>query len=228
MNLRHLVPLMLVIIAAIPTTGWGQALFNSTKVFYDPSRLFPIVSETDLTGNPAAAIPTPVIKKISDRCLSRVPEKFTPRAHTDYCACAAAATQGTITLGDLKNLQKAENRVLGNPSFEKFVTSVMKPCMEMPMADIEYMMCISSQDNDWQIRYPIPFCKCVSAGVQAHFKKLGLEELMVSWGSPDRRQSDDPTKTLWANQSFLKARENVKDQCVGEYMDPEYFKKTGD
>ena len=228
MNLRHLVPLMLVIIAAIPATGWGQELFQPSKVRYESSPLFPVVPLSDFPSGQNDRIPTELILKINGRCMSRMPERFPPRAHTDYCACAAAATQGTMTMGDLKALQKEENRVLGNPSFEKYVTSVMKPCMEEPIADIEYMSCITSQGNDWQIRYPIPFCKCVSRGVQEHFKSLGTEELMVSWGNLNRRPSDDPAKTLWSNQSFLKAREHVKDQCVGDYMDPQYFKKKGD
>jgi hypothetical protein len=219
MKSKHLLSLMLVILITIPMSGWGQALFDITAVKHDPSRLFPILSSTDIVGAPDSPIQIDAIKKISDRCRSRVPARFPPEALDDYCACAAAATQGTVTVGELRELQKETNRKLGNATFEKYVKNVMKPCMEIPIEDVEYMMCITSRDVDWRIKYPVPFCKCTSRGIRDHFQKFGLEEMMISWGTPNQIGDEDPTTTLWDNPTFLKNRVIEKKQCVGRYMD---------
>lgn len=224
MKSKHLLSLMLVILITIPMSGWGQALFDMQAVKRDTSRFFPIISSTDIIGTPDSSIPIDAIKKISDRCKSRLPGRFPPEALANYCSCAAAATQGTMTVGDLRELQKESNRKLGNTTFEKYVKNVMKPCMEMPIEDVEYAMCITSRDNDWRIRYPVPYCKCSSEAIAVHFQKFGLEEMMISWGNPNKLGDDDPTTTLWDNQTFLKARSIEKEQCVSNYMNQRYFK----
>lgn len=224
MKIKHLLSLMLVILIAFPMSGWGQALFDIQSIKTEPSRFFPILSATDIVGAPDDPISLDAIKKITDRCKSRIPARFLPSALNDYCACSAAATRGTVTVGELRELQKATNRKLGNATFEKYVKNVMKPCMEMPIEDIEYVMCIGSRETDWRIRYPVPYCKCTSLGIKTHFKKFGLEEMMVSWGAPNQQGDEDPTTTLWDNGSFLKARNAEKSQCVSRYMDNKYFK----
>lgn len=224
MKSKHLLSLMLVILITIPMSGWGQSLFDMSAIKRDTSRFFPILSATDIVGSPDAAIPLDALKKISDRCKSRFPGRFSPQALNDYCFCAAAATQGTITIGELRELQKETTRKLGNPTFEKYVKNVMKPCMETPIEDIEYGMCISSRSNDWRIKYPLPYCKCSSQGVANHFRKFGLEEMMISWGTPNQSGDEDPTTTLWDNPTFLKARSIAKEECVSRYMDNRYFK----
>ncbi len=224
MKIKYILSLMTIILVSIPLSGWGQALFDVNKVKYDPSKLFPILSASDIVGAPDDAIPLAAIKAINDRCMSRVPSRFTPSAHENYCTCSAAATQGTITVGELRDLQKETNRVLGNKTFEKYVTNVVKPCMEIPIQQIEYMFCISSTQNDWRIRLPIPYCKCVSRGVQKNFEKHGLENMMIGWGTGQKMGDQDPIDTLWENNVFLKSRSQIKDKCVGSYMHPSYFK----
>jgi len=224
MKHKHLLSLMLIILITIPMTGWGQALFENHDIQFEPSRLFPILSDTDIVGAPDDAIPTVTIKKLDDRCRSRVPARFTPSAHDDYCTCAAAATQGTMTIGNLRTLQKEANRKLGNATFEKYVENVMKPCMEIPAEDIEYLSCISSAQNDWRIKLPIPYCRCVSRGMKDHFVKNGLEEMMLSWPYPNNVGEQSPVDTLWDSSQYIKEREIQKSECAGHYMDSKYFK----
>jgi len=224
MKNKRVFSLMLITLLVIPMSGWAQALFDIQKIKHEPSRLFPILQSTDIVGAPDDPISTETIKKITDRCESRVPERFPPEAHTDYCTCSAAATQGTMTIGDLRELQKDGSRVLGNATFEKYVKNVMKPCLEMPIEDIEYMYCITSRGNDWRIKYPIPYCKCVSRGISDHFKKFGLEDMMISWAQPNKEGYEDPTDTLWDSNTFLKARTAEKKACSASYMNPKNFK----
>lgn len=224
MKRKHLLSLMLVILITIPMTGWGQALFDIQSIKQEPSRLFPMLSATDIIGAPDDAIAIDAIKKIYDRCKSRVPERFPPVAHENYCTCAAAATQGTVTVGELRELQKETSRKLGNTTFEKYVKNVMKPCMEQPLDDIEYSYCISARDTDWRIRLPVPYCKCVSSNISVHFKEFGLEEMMIPWSNPRKMPTADPTDTLWDSDNFLKARNAAKQSCAGRYMDSQYFK----
>lgn len=225
MKIRGLVSLALVACVALPLSGWAQALFDPAKRVYEPSTLFPIIPEHDLVGAPDAAIPTDIIKAIYDRCRSKVPGRFTPDAHETYCTCAAAATQGTITLGDLKDLQKEENRQLGSKVFEKYVHNVMKPCMESPTADIEYMYCVMYRKNDWRIRYPLPYCRCMSQSVAEEFKVTGEEGMMISWGADKiKKLYKDPVEAFWENDKFQKARRKAREACASSYMDPENFK----
>ena len=224
MKRKHLLSLMLVILITIPMSGWGQSLMDIKSLKEDPSRFFPILSSTDIIGAPDDAIQLDAIRKISERCKSRLPSRFTPSALNDYCACSAAATLGTVTVGELRELQKETSRKLGNPTFEKYVKNVMKPCMELPIEDMEYMLCITSRTTDWRIKYPVPFCKCASRNIQDHFVKFGLEEMMISWGDPKKDDDADPTTTIWDNGTFLKARSIAKDQCVGSYMDRKNFR----
>ncbi len=229
MKIKHLLSLMLVILITFPLitismSGWGQTLFDIQSIKYEPSRFFPILSSTDIVGAPDDPLQLTTIKKIDDRCRSRVPARFPPQALDAYCTCAAASTLGTVTVGELRELQKESSRKLGNPTFEKYIKNVVKPCMESPIEDIEYMFCITSRQNDWRIKYPVPFCKCVSHGVAAHFKKFGLEEMMISWGDPNKNGDADPTDTLWDNDTFLRSRSVEKNQCVGSYMDRSNFR----
>lgn len=216
--------LVMFLFMAFPVTSWAQQKFDLTTIKFDPSRLFPILSETDILGTPDSSISNDAMKKIDDRCMSRVPDRFTPDAHRTYCACSSAATQGTVTVGELRELQKEKSRVLGNKTFEKYMTNVMKPCMTDAIEDVEYMFCIMSRDNDWRIRLPIPYCKCSSRAIKKDFETFGLEHMMISWGRSDIRPDESPVDTLWSNSQFLKTRELKKEECVGAYMHPDYFK----
>ena len=224
MKHQFFLSLVMILLCAFPISGQAQEKFDLTSIKFDPSRLFPILSETDILGAPDDAITLDAMKKIDDRCMSRAPERFTPDAHQTYCACSAAATQGTVTVGELRDLQKEKNRVLGNKTFEKYMENVMKPCMTNVIEDVEYMFCIMSRDNDWRIRLPIPYCKCTSRAIKKDFDIFGLEQMMVGWGRTDIRPYESPVDTVWNNSQFLKTRELKKEECVGAYMHPSYFK----
>lgn len=197
---------------------------NLSAPTFPPSKLFPILSSTDIKGLPNGAIETDAILKIHDRCQTKLPDRFPPVALNSYCTCAAAATQGNITVGELRELQNSKTRVLGNKTFEKYVEKVMKPCMEMPIRDIENYLCLSSHKIDWRIKLPVPYCQCSSSKIADHFKKYGLTEMMISWGTKEKIGDETPIDTIWFNNDFLSARRNSKEECVSRYMDSQYFR----
>lgn len=225
MNLRHLLSLMLIVIISIPMTGWGQSAYEGQEDNSKTSLLFPIVPDaTDIIGTPDSPITDGVIEQIYNRCLTRIPPRFTPDSHKFYCTCSAAATQGNITVGELTQLQKAANRKLGNKAFEKYIHTVMKPCMDTAVEDTEYMYCLTYRSNDWRIKYPLPYCKCVSRKVREFFVKNGEEDMMISWGSNKRMMYKDPIESMWANARFQSDREQSRSYCVGHYLNPEFYK----
>ena len=131
MKSKHLLSLMLVILVTIPMSGWGQALFDIQSIKYEPSRFFPILSSSDIVGAPDSPIPLDAIKKIDDRCRSRAPARFSPHALDTYCTCAAAATLGTVTVGDLKELQKESNMWMATRSAPHWICS-NESCVILP------------------------------------------------------------------------------------------------
>jgi hypothetical protein len=224
--IRLVVVSLICVVAGIslPHTSLAQALFDPNSVKYEASNLFPIVSETDLLGAPDSALPIEAVKKIDDRCRTKIPTKFTPMMLDNYCTCSTAATQGTMTIKDIEDLQKETNRVAGNKIFEKYVTNVMKPCTESIIQETEYLLCITAQNNDWRIRLPIPYCKCVSYGVQKHFETFGLEDMMVAWASAKRYGYETPIDTLWDSENLINTRSVKQKECVGQFMDPNFFR----
>jgi hypothetical protein len=112
--------------------------------------------------------------------------------------------------------------VVGNKVFEKYVHNVVKPCMNEPIEDIEYMYCIMYRGNDWRIKLPIPYCKCSSRGVRKDFEAGGEANMMIAWGGAIKYQ--DPIDALWGSELFQASRTKNRDVCAGTYMDSKYFK----
>lgn len=191
----------------------------------NPTNLVPLVDQQDLMGSPKGPIPDGVIKKIEDRCLSKVPQRFTPDAHHTYCACSAAATQGTMRLGDLAEIQDHKKRVVGNKVFEKYVAEVVTPCMEFPVEEIEYLYCVLYKSNDYRISYIPSYCRCVGRGMREYLKTEGTSNIILELGNI-RRRKDDPIQALWKSNHYQKGLENVRESCVGSYLKPDTpFKK---
>lgn len=191
--------------------------YSLTNLPFTPTNLVPMVEEKDLQGNPRGAIPDEVIKKIDDRCLAKVPERFTPDAHHTYCACTSAATQGTVRLGELAEMQKKENRVIGNKTFENYVQNVVAPCMEMPVEEIEYLYCVLYKSNDLRISYIPTYCKCVGKKMRDHVKKLASANILLELANTTRMKSD-PIQALWKSEDYQRALENSRDSCALSYL----------
>lgn len=220
MTKKHLILLMLILLA-MPMVAGAQALFDAQKIVKPVSPLFPIIPDNEIVGTPDSLISKTNITKIYDRCMSRVPDRFTPDAHKYYCTCTAAATQATINNGELRTLQKTENRTIKNKTFEKYVLNVVKPCMDQPVEDVEYMYCVMNRSNDWRIQLPLPFCKCVSRAVVKKFREHGEEDILIQWGT-GKDTPPNPFEALWNNDNFSAIRETEREECVGAYLNPEF------
>lgn len=194
--------------------------YSPTNLPFTPTNLVPIVEGKDLEGNPKGAIPDAVIRKIDDRCLSKVPERFTPDAHHTYCACASAATQGTVRLGELAELQKKENRVIGNKIFEGYVQNVVAPCMEMPVEEIEYLYCVLYKSNDLRISFIPTYCQCVGRKMSEHVKKLGSANILLELANTTRAKGD-PVQALWKSENYQRVLEESRDSCALSYLKPD-------
>lgn len=198
--------------------------FKKFKPVYDPqaakkvaSNLLPILPGETFPDSAGDQIPLETVNKISDKCLSKVPPRFTPDAHQYYCACTAAATQATMKQSELRDLQKFENWQVGNKTFEKYVHEVVSPCLDMPVDDMEYMSCILNRSNDWRIDNIPMYCKCISRAMREHVAKIGESEMMIEWG--DRGKSyDSPLSALWFSDSYNQHKRQSGRQCVGSYM----------
>ena len=124
---KYLFSIVVLCALLFPYQTRAQALFDIQSIKGDPSLLFPILSESDWVGTPDDVISISAIKKVTDRCLTRIPKRFTPDAHQSYCTCTAAATKASMNVGNMRALQKPDNRKLGNEHFEKYVSKDMKP-----------------------------------------------------------------------------------------------------
>jgi hypothetical protein len=177
--------------ALAQTRVYGQ---QSCPTYSDTApRTLPLVSEADLVGEASYPIPVATMSKVYDRCLSRPPKRFTPDAHDSYCTCAAAALHGSLTLGELTELQKEKNRRIGNPAYEKFVTLVVSPCMVEPIEEIEYLYCMVDKANDIRIRHFPTYCSCVGKEMRKHLQDSGDVEAMLELGNKSGKRERDPT-----------------------------------
>ncbi len=197
----------------VPSTIKKQ-LFNPNNIFTEPSKLLPVLSGTDLSGEPKRVLSRDIGKKLYDRCLSEMPMRFTPDAHRYYCTCSSAATIGNLTRGELNELQDAKNRILGNKTFEKYTKEVIVPCMDMPLDQIEYLSCATNQSNNPRIMSIPSYCKCLSTSIGVHVKKYGVFDMLTTWKDGKSKMFDDPIGALWESPDFQKARELSRRSCV--------------
>jgi hypothetical protein len=184
-------------------------------------RTLPIVPQSELVGAKTSPIPGAVATKVYDRCLSRVPERFTPDAHKIYCTCTAAALQGSMTLGELIDLQDSKNRRIGHPSYEKFVTQVVKPCMVEPVEEIEYLYCMIDRAADPRIRFFPSYCQCVGKEMRKHLDKNGDIEAVMELSKKVGSRERDPTEGFLSGFERGRALQDVRNQCSWKYLDME-------
>lgn len=222
---KLLLGLALVLVLGQISVALAEALIKPNFYQREVSRLFPILPpEVNLDRDANLPITPDIGNMIYDRCLSRVPERFTPDAHRYYCTCSTAATVGTITHKELKELQQKKSRVIGNATFEKYVTEVITPCMDVPVEQIEYLYCVLSTRNDPRIDDIPKFCGCVSAGMGLHFKEFGRTEMMIAWNRGNEKMYDDPVGGLWEDSDYQNARTEYRRRCRSHYTKPNPFK----
>jgi len=182
-----------------------------------PSNLMPVLPSEDLVESPDNKISNDIANKIYDRCLSKVPPRFTPDAHQYYCGCASTATQATIKMKELRELQSQKNWKLGNKTFEKYIHNVVAQCIDMPVEDMEYMNCILYRGTDWRIDRIPQYCKCVSNGARKYVKDFGEADLMIEWGDT-KRTYESPLDALWYSRGYNNKKREVSENCIGNYM----------
>lgn len=205
-------------LAVAPLSAKAQALFDPLKITYAPSTLFPLVTPEDFLDEVESEHPSAKLtNKVYDRCLSKMPTRFTPDALQYYCACSAAAIQANLTVKDLKDLQNEKTRKAGNTTFEKYVTQTVSPCIDMPVEDIEYLYCVLYRSNDWRISYIPRYCKCVSNTTREYVKTYGDADIMISWGS-NSKDFKDPFEALWDSSSYQSKRDQIREECAAGYM----------
>jgi len=229
MNLTRAIIFFLLLLASLGTasgTARAQALIDPKNYKLPVSNLMPVVPK-ELLKDLASTEPlsNDIANALYDQCMSKIPDRFSSEGHKYYCSCSSAATQGNLTVGELTDIQDEKNRTIRNKSFEKYIRNVMYPCMDVPIDDMEYATCTMNRSNDWRIRYPIAYCKCVTSLVKDHFKKFGETEMMIGWGTYGAKQGD-PIAAAWNTTEFQTARENARNQCVGTYIDQEVTKRV--
>lgn len=167
---------------------------------------------------PQSEIVTPRTAAIyMDRCLSKIPRKFTPDAHEDYCLCTAAKMRTDFTNSDLENLASPSSRKPGNKSFEKFVEKIVVPCMEKPIIDITYMQCIMDRSMSPLI-YSIPaYCQCAGEAMTPFIKGQALSTIMLNM-SQYPNDFKEPLDALLRSENVIKARKKAYSSCKGAYF----------
>lgn len=168
----------------------------------------------DISGS---VIPDKVINDMYESCKYHIPKRFTPDAREYYCACMSAAVKANLNFAEFNNLQQRSARNAANKTFEKYVTKAVKPCIDMPVEQIEYLACIVDNSTDRRVSYIPGYCRCVSQKLKAHAIKLGDAEIMSEIaGSPGDYSNGfiEPVDALWANQTYIRAGSKARDECI--------------
>ncbi|MFA7276065.1 MAG: hypothetical protein WC043_04615 [Pseudobdellovibrionaceae bacterium] len=219
--------LIVIALVAVGLSGispaFAQALISPQKYNAIPSPILPVVPREVLGSSPAGPVTNDMANALYDHCMSKIPSRFTAESQKYYCGCASAATQGNFTAGELAEMQDPKKRIIGNKIFERYIREVIYTCLDEPVTEVEYTTCTQNRNTDWRIRYPVPYCKCVSSEVSDHFKKLGETELVIAWGTYAKRKAD-PVDALWESTDFQNARSEARESCVGSYIDKEVNK----
>lgn len=170
--------------------------------------------EKPQTLSPQDPIPNGAINKLFRQCKSYYPRRFTPSALEAYCSCSAAATQGVLRAGEYESLQLERNRKASNPVYQKYVSQVVIPCMDIPTLDIEYFACILNRANDPRIDNIPKYCQCVSSKVARRVRTIGDADTLLRLQHYER----DPLEALWHSEGYKETLRNSMDECVRSYL----------
>ncbi len=207
----------IIVIGALPHSAQATSVFDLSKRKQVASTIMPVLPPEQLIAGIQGTISRETANHLSDRCLSRIPNRFTSEALQYYCACTSAATMGTMKMSELYELQDKKSWKVGNKSFEKYITNVVSPCIDVPIEDMEYESCILYRGNDWRVKNFPQYCQCVSRAVRGHVKELGTSEIMTEWGRPGVVY-DTPLDALWENPTYNQYKNQFRTQCIGNSM----------
>lgn len=155
-----------------------------------------------------------------DKCLAKIPRKFTPNAHEDFCTCSAAHLRLYFTNGDLTMLDKASERKPGNPAFEKYVTEVIAPCMEQPIVDITYVACVEDRSNSPLISHIPKYCQCVGERLSPFVKNVGGSTILANMAAYPASYKE-PLDTLLRSEELISERNKAYRSCFQTYLKAE-------
>jgi hypothetical protein len=162
--------------------------------------------------DPKASLPNKQMDLIYKECRSTYPERFTPESLTYYCKCTNAALQAEMKAGEYAEISNPKNRNLQNETYAKYISKVVGPCLDQPIADSEYYSCVLNRSNDPRIASIPAYCKCVSSSVSQYFQKYGDAEAVIALGGTSGTK--DPLKALWSSPTYKMISRQARDQCV--------------
>lgn len=212
-NVLKVACLTVLFLTALPSGAKAVSLYDPSKRKQVASTIMPVLPPDQLISGIQGSVSRETANALRERCLSRVPNRFTADGLQYYCTCSSAATMGNITFKELRDLQDKRNWVAGNKSFEKYIDTVVTPCMDMPIEDIEYESCVLRRNNDWRVKNVPQYCQCVSGAVRAHVKEFGTAEIITEWGKPGKVY-DTPLDALWNSNPYNQYKDKFRTDCL--------------
>lgn len=173
-------------------------------------------SAANLTAPPATNTPitNAQLQKYFDDCVYKIPPRFTPDAREYYCGCTMTNIKAQkFTQSDLDTLKNKKNWIAANPTFERFASKVMAPCLDQPVKQIEYLSCLLSSETDYNMHSPPQFCSCYSTKMKKHASKFAAPEMLLQLGSKNNFYRD-PLDALWANRDYVRATLTAREDCI--------------
>jgi hypothetical protein len=171
--------------------------------------VMPTLKTEDMMSNEMA-------NAIFRQCRSFYPRRFTPSSLDTYCDCAMTATQVTMTAQEYADVQLPRNQKASNPTYQKFITSVVAPCMVLPTIEIEYFGCVLDRFADSRIGHVPKYCNCVSREISQHVGIYGDVNILITMSTNPRLT--DPFEALWVSSKYIQSVRQARTSCLGKYM----------
>ncbi len=201
--------LLLLMMAVLSVGSIAVAQDADTPTKGQLEKLPPAIQKKDMISKEVA---TAIFKQ----CRSFYPRRFTPSALDTYCDCSMTATQLALTSQENVDLQDKKNQVITNPVYQKYVTYVVAPCMDMATQDIEYLGCALDRFADSRVANLPRYCQCVGREARDHVTEFGDVDIMITMKTNPR--VTDPFEALWMNDKYMQSVRNAKDKCLLTYM----------
>lgn len=150
-----------------------------------------------------------------EECSAKLPRRFTPEAHEEYCTCTAAAMQALITTSDVYYMNNEPRTDKGKMALVKMTEQVYIPCMEFPVQEIVYLECLLNRQKDRRIQNIPQFCTCVGAKVANYTLDSGaLEALNIYLYYKEHFES--PVDALLHSPGFISKKKFAGRACLKE------------